>query len=162
MNEGLFTLLGVVIGFTGTWWINRQDRRGRLLSTIAKDRFRISQEAYQLSVKLREVIHSPVGERIDVITEVRGWFNSNNLYLPPDIRNDFDQNIRTVDSYRDIRDELNRLRREGNIDETEEQLAELTKAFGEILDLGNRIQASMDVYYELEKPFKFRGLRHKN
>lgn len=157
MNEGLYTLLGVIIGFTGTWWINRQDRMGRLLSTIADDRFRVSQEAYQLSVKLREVIHRPDEERIAVTTEARDWFNLKNLYLPPDIRNDFNQIITRVHLYQDIRAELYRLKKEGSKEQTDQQRAELTRVYREIMELGKRIQASMDIYYALEKPFKFKN-----
>ena len=49
---------------------------------------------------MRHVIFGDEDYKIEVLSKIREWFKENNLYLPPDIRRDFDLTITNVDNYK--------------------------------------------------------------
>lgn len=150
MSEVIFGLVGVLIGVIVTLIIHQHERRDRYLFAIIQERLSTAQEAYEWSLRMKSVIHGDEEVRSEVLTEVREWFNSNSLYLPPDIRRDFDRIINNVWDYKDELSYYRQLKSEGKKEEAEKQHSELMHSFKGIINLSRRIERSVSVYYEFE------------
>jgi len=153
MVSAVFALIGVVIGFLGTYLIHRQDRKDKYLFALVEERFRIAQEAYELCQVFKHIVHGEEKMKLEVLRSSRDWFNKNNLYLSPDIRNDFDETIHNIYNYRDKLEEYYVVKHEGHEERTEQLKTELALSFSLIMNLGERVQKSMDRYYDIIKPF---------
>lgn len=153
MPEVIFALIGVVIGILGTLFIHSRERKDKYLFMLIEDRFRVAQDAYKYSQQMKSVIHGDDDYRIEVLSKIREWFNENNLYLPPDIRTDFDVTITNVDNYKMELQHYRDLKRDGeNRDGENEEAAnlhsEIMMNFKSIGGLPGRIERSLNRYYK--------------
>ena len=152
MDAAVYTLLGMALGLVPTLVMHYNDRKDRYLFAILDKRFEVSQHAYLISNKLQSVIHGNEKIRMDEVGEARKWFDENNLYLSPDIRDDLRRVIWDVDSYHeqllyyyDVKHDA-----ESTVDAAQLH-KELMSNFSNIKGLGARIQHSMNVYYKFTK-----------
>lgn len=152
MDVAGYALLGVVLGLLPSFIIHYQDRKDRYLFAILDKRFEVAQHAYLISEKLKSVIHGDEKIRMDKVSEARNWFDKNNLYLSPDIRDDLRRVIWDVDSYHvQLLNYYSVKHDEGSTNNVEELNQELLKNFSSIMGLGQRIQKNIDVYYKFTK-----------
>jgi len=156
MSSALFGLLGVILGVIVMLIIHQQERRDKYLFAIVKERLSTAQMAYSWALKMKSVIHGELEAKSGILTESREWFNQSNLYLPPDIRRDFDRVISNVWDYKDNLLYYYQLKHDGEIEKAKIQHEDLMQYFGEIRDLPARIEASVSIYYDIEKKWSFR------
>ena len=151
MNSALIALAGVIVGIIAASLIHRKDRKDKYLFALIEKRFKVAQEAYQLSKQLSLKLKSIIGdeEKItnDIIPSARKWFDENCLYLLPTIRNDLDDIINKVGSYKDIL----KLHGKCEINTEKEKIIydRLDEDFKKIITLKNRIENSMNPYYKI-------------
>ncbi len=107
---------------------------------------------------VREVIHGDERVRADVTSEAREWFNKNNLFLPPQIRNDLDQIINNVINYRDELEAHYEEKQHGDREKARKLYEEVKNNFKRIITLPKRIQKSVDIYYEIDKNARIKKL----
>jgi hypothetical protein len=104
---------------------------------LIEKRIQIYQEAYTMSVKLKQAVSEKPTEKMNICYEVRNWFNENNLYLNPDIRYDFDSTIRDV--------EMHNVRVSAYYSNSSiEKYNDLITHFDSIMSLPSGIQQSLD------------------
>ena len=147
MNEGI---IGVIIGMFGALIINYFDRRSRFLLSIAKERFRASQEAYIFSKYVGTRVTDHDEHKIERIAKTREWFDRNNLYLSPSIRDAIETTLHKVDWYNTQREYQRELMAAGDKDEAAKISKQIGDDFLYIKSLPRLIQNSMDVYYNMD------------
>lgn len=148
MSEAVYGLIGLAIGIIVTLLIHSRERRDKYLFMLIEDRFRVSQDAYKYSLQMRHVIFGDEDYRIEVLSKIREWFNENNLYLPPDIRRDFDVTITNVDNYKIKLQDCRELKRDGKKEAAAKIHKELMMNFRSIGNLPGRIEQSLNRYYK--------------
>ena len=148
MPEAIFALIGVVIGILGTLFIHSRERKDKYLFMLIEDRFRVAQDAYKYSQQMKSVIHGDDDYRIEVLSKIREWFNENSLYLPPDIRTDFDITITNVDNSKMELQLYRDLKHGGENEEAANLHNEIMMNFKSIGGLSGRIEQSLSRYYE--------------
>lgn len=152
MNAAVYTLLGVALGLVPTFIMHYNDRKDRYLFAILDKRFEVAQHAYILSERLKSVIHGDEEIRMDKVSEARKWFDENNLYLSPEIRDDLRKVIWAVDFYHlELSHYYSVKREEGNTENTKLLHQELLENFSSIQGLRRRIQENMNIYYKFTK-----------
>jgi hypothetical protein len=137
------TLLVAFITNLFNYFKFRDDRKDKYLFTLVEIRFKIYQESYTRAEKLKHLIHNNDKNKINYVNETREWFNNNNLYLRPDIRDDFDIFITEVSNYWIYREAA---KSSTDIDK-ENKNKELRELFVKINSITKRIQKSINVYY---------------
>ena len=137
------TLLGILITSLINYFKFRDDRKDKYLFTLVEIRFKIYQEAYSRADKLKWLIHNNDKEKINIVNETREWFNNNNLYLRPDIRDDFNDFISEVGDYWIHREAAKSYEGE----DAKIKKKELDDLFKKIMSITKRIQNSINVYY---------------
>lgn len=150
MDDGLIVIISVIIGMVSTQIIHERDRRDKYRMALIKKRFEVSQQAFNYSKTLLGMIHGNDIVRIEAIGTMRQWFNENNLYLPPSIRDDFDRTLSDVDNYKSDLLLMNDLRENGPKADYEDHKKSTMEKFQSIRTLNRRIQNSLDVYYKGE------------
>lgn len=161
MDPVISGLLGVAMGVLVTVHVHRQDRRDRYLFVVIKEKLSVSQEAYRWSKKIRSVIHGETEVKSEILTECQEWFDKNCLWLPPNIRSDFEKVIFNVWTYRDLLLEYYRLKHEDQTEEAERRNNELKGHFSEIIGLPRRIEECVAVYYEIENRGYFNKIKSR-
>jgi len=139
----LSALLGAFIPSLFSYLNEKNNRKDKHLFTLVEIRFKIYQEAYSRADKLKWLIHNKDINKINIVNETREWFNNNNLYLRPDIRDDFDEFISEVGGYWMNRESTKEYT--GEIRKIKNK--ELEELFKKIISITKRIQKSINVYY---------------
>jgi hypothetical protein len=137
------TLFGIFISSVFNYFKFRDDRKDKYLFTLVEIRFKIYQEAYSKADELKYLIHHQGENKNEIVNETRKWFNNNNLYLRPDIRDDFNDFISEVSDYWMHRDQT--LSYNGN--DKNIKIKELDELFKKIMSITKRIQKSINIYY---------------
>ncbi|MGD1007868.1 MAG: hypothetical protein ABR980_11640 [Ignavibacteriaceae bacterium] len=137
------TLLGIFISSVFNYFIFRDNRKDKYLFTLVKFRFKIYQEAYSRANKLKYLMHNNDENKINIVNETREWFNNHNLYLRPDIRDDFNDFITDVDDYWMHR----KITKESTGGDRKIKNKELEDLFKKITSITKRIEKSINIYY---------------
>lgn len=158
---GLFTLLGALIGVLIPTIFNhikaKKDREDNYFFAMIEKRFEIYSEASYWCEILKHLIHKDDDEKYSQTQKAREWFSKNNLYLEPNIRQDFSNFILEVEMYKNKLEEWRiTAQQEGRTaDETQKKHNELKSTFNEIMvGIQNKIQYTIDTYYEIIKKKK--------
>lgn len=150
MNETLIGLIiGFVVGFVPPMYIHWQERKDKYLFAIIEKKFEVYQDAFTHSLVMRNSLNKDQSDSLDT-DSIRSWFNRNNLYLNPEIRNDFVNIISCVERYG-----INKLiylqRREDdsiNDKKVEKSYNELVTTHEKIMELPKRIEDNINIYYK--------------
>ena len=145
---GLFTLTGAIIGYFVSIYTHHQEREDKYLFALIEKKFDIYQQAYVHSRELRSIIHEQWKKKSDVITKTDDWLEANCLYLDPEIRDDFRDIIECVHDYSTELHIYAEFKREGNTEEALKSHQEIKTTFRKIVGLPERIEKSIETYYE--------------
>jgi len=137
------------IGWYFTYQIHKRERKDKYLLSLVKEKFEASQAAYNYSVKFISIIHGEKEIKLNLLEEAKKWFNNNNLYLNPKVRQDFELTIGKLYMYKNTLELFYQFKKEGNTKKTKEQNQKLKKDFSDIVSLNKRIQENIDVYYKI-------------
>jgi hypothetical protein len=160
MISGILALIGVIIGITSTSLINSKNRKDnkifalreredKYLFALIEKRFKVSQEAFQLCLQLRSIIHGKREIVNDTISTAQQWFDSNNLYLFPTIRKDIEDTINKVILYKDKLKLYYYSTQRDDSDKADEIYKEIENEFFQIMTLPKRIEDSLNLYYKV-------------
>jgi hypothetical protein len=152
MPEAIFAIIGFVIGSLITIYVHREDRKDKYRFAMIKDKFQVNQAAYKHSITLITILSSIVMKKkqnvIKDFTSIRRWFQSNLLYLEPQVRCDFRNTLKLIDSYGDKLRRMTHEREHENVKRADEIYNEIEAALERIEGLPHRIESFMDKYYE--------------
>jgi hypothetical protein len=141
-------LIVAFIGWLFTYLIHRSDKKDKFLLSLVKEKFQASQTAFNYSIKFVSIIHGDEELKHSLLKEAKMWYNENNLYLHPSIRDDFESTINKLFMYENTLALFYQFKNSNNKDKAEEQNVKLKKDFNDIISLNNRIQENIDSYYK--------------
>ena len=150
---GIIAIICVFIGWLPSIIRDKRDRKDRYFFALLQERFKVHQEAFGLAEKLKFNIHSDDDEKLPIVQEVLTWFNRNNLFLNPDLRNRYRKFIAKVENYK-LKLEVWRddYQSKGDAGDNIGKRKELEEEFKEIMDgIQSAIQKDMDIYYDYLK-----------
>lgn len=148
MDPALTGLLGVIIGAAVPMIIHRIDRKDRFALAIMKERILASQQAYQISQDMSTVLFESE-KQSDVLLKARNWYAKNCLYLPPDIRQQFNEVIVKVSQYEMLWDAHYSMRHIDKNEQKERLQQKLNDSLSQIKTLSSRIQKNIDSRYRV-------------
>jgi len=158
ISGGLYSvsllILGAFLHWLPNWLKEKRERKDRYFFALLEKRFEANQHAFNNVEKLKSVIHKDNSERYKVVTEVKNWYNRNNLYLEPDIRQKLNKVIHETSSYDLLIENWRSTGQEKGWDanETKEKEVELKKTFEDIMmGIQNKIQNDVNQYYKYLK-----------
>ncbi len=152
----LIGLLGVLIGFIlkaiYDYFQSKKDRYDKYYFVLLEKRFKVYQEANYECEKLKTVVHKDNDEKWTVVQEARTWFYKHNLYISPDLRDDFFKLILDVSFYGDTLQEFRfTVQDKGSKSpEAEEVRKDLNEKWNNIMVAAQRkLHRDIDKYYEI-------------
>lgn len=145
---GIFAIIGVIIGSLSTYIVNKQNRKDKFQLAYIDKKFDVSQKAYSLSGELSSVINTDNEKRYATVMRAQDWFDNNNLYLEPKIRDDFEDIIDIVYSFQNKRDCKDMHIQQKQTKEADRLQKEISDDFKKITGLKKRIKNSINVYYK--------------
>lgn len=93
MDGAVAGLLGTILGFglkaTYDYFRYKSEREDRYYFAMLQKRFEVYQQANHECEKLKGIVYDTTEKKTEIIKYAREWFHQNNLYLSPDLRNDF-------------------------------------------------------------------------
>lgn len=143
----------VVVAFIGwffTYRIHKSDKKDKYLLSLAKEKFEASQSAYNFSIKFISIIHGEDELKHSLLEKAKIWFNENNLYLHPSIREDFESTINKLYMYENTLALFYQYKKAGNKVKADEQNKQLKQDFSDIILLNKRIQQNIDLYFKIK------------
>ena len=128
--NGIFVLLGILLGSGFTWLINylkeRTDRKHRYFFALLEKRFTINSQAYCYIENIKGSIHKD--DLNNVVNKIRKWHNENILYLSPYVREKYKNALQKADFYQMNWKDWQRAAQRGDVS-AKEKSDKLTKDF---------------------------------
>jgi hypothetical protein len=152
-TSNIIPILSVIavafIGWYFTYKIHKRERKDKYLLSLVKEKFEASQAAYNYSVKFYSIIQEKNEFKLNLLEEAKKWFDQNNLYLYPEIREDFESTISKLYNYSDILKLIELYKTKEETVKKNEQYQKLDQYYKDIVLLNRRIQENIDVYYKI-------------
>ena len=158
MMNILSALIGTIVGFVLKTWYDfykyKNERKDKYMFALLNKRFEVYQEANYHCEQLKKIVHDKTEKKFEITNNAREWFYKNNLYLNPDVREDFRRLIFDVEFYGEQLNDFFYTREDlgSENEETIRKKEELKATWNNIMQgTQKKIQSDIDKYYEYLK-----------
>lgn len=158
ITAGIFTILGIIIGWFITFWKFRLERKDKFRMAAIEKRLEAHQKAYAQCMIFVDVINEHNGEKVKIIFEdARTFYTNYSLYLEKGTRKKFVETLGFINAFCPRWDYLKNF--EPN--QKKEELERFHRESQKVFDLAKIIQKEVELEPLVESTWIKQKIRSK-